>query len=236
MNRQPVDTLNYSMHFDDVEAYIITVKDHPKSEELSKRCQASCEKIGQPYRVWDAFDGTSGTIYYPDHAKDQDHYRFLKQMNDKLTITEVATILSHYSLWAHCIKIDRPIVILEHDSVMINTYLSHDGWNQIVYLGNIQQYQDGKYPSFPPHAAATKNWRFICRAHAYAIDPAVARSLVTHVMKFGLAAPADMLIRADLFPIVQTGFWALDIPDETTITGRNGDWREDEKEIISTFT
>jgi hypothetical protein len=230
-----IDTLDYSMNFDDVEAYIITLKNHPKSEQLSKRCQDSCVKAEQPFHVWDAFDGTSGEIFYPDHAKEQDHYRFLKVMNDRLTITEIATILSHYSLWAHCVKIDRPIVVLEHDSIMVNKYIWHDGWNQINYLGNYSQLQTG-WPSFPPHSAATKNYKFICRAHAYAVDPAVARQLVAHVIRFGLEAPADMLIRADLFPIVQTGFYAFDAPDETTITGRDPDWHEYAREIFSTFT
>lgn len=230
-----VETLDYKMHFDDVEAYVITLKGNSTSERLSSRCQQSCEKIDQAYHVWDAFDGTSGQIIYPDHAKDQDHYRFLKQMNDKLTITEVATILSHYSLWAHCVKIDIPIVILEHDAIMVNKYAWHDGWNQINYLGNYSQLETG-WPSFPPHSAATKNYKFICRAHAYAVDPAVARQLVAHVIRFGLAAPADMLIRADLFPLVQTGFYAFDAPAETTITGRKDDWHVDAKEIFSTFS
>jgi GR25 family glycosyltransferase involved in LPS biosynthesis len=232
---QIVETLDYKMHFDDVESYIITLKGNATSERLSLRCQQSCEQIDQKFHVWDAFDGTSGQIFYPDHAKDQDHYRFLKQMNDKLTITEVATILSHYSLWAHCVKIDIPIVILEHDAIMVNKYAWHDGWNQINYLGNYSQLETG-WPSFPPHSAATKNYKFICRAHAYAVDPAVARQLVAHVIRFGLAAPADMLIRADIFPLVQTGFYAFDAPEETTITGRKDDWHIDAKEIFSTFS
>jgi GR25 family glycosyltransferase involved in LPS biosynthesis len=232
--KQTVKTLDYRMHFDDVEAYIITIKNHKKSEQLSARCQQSCLQADQPFHVWDAFDGTSGAIVYPEHAENQDHYRFLKQMNDKLTITEVATILSHYSLWAHCVKLDIPIVILEHDAIMVNKYLWHDGWNQINYLGNYSQLQTG-WPSFPPHSAATKNYKFICRAHAYAVDPAVARQLLSHVIRFGLSAPADMLIRADIFPIVQTGFYAFDAPDETTITGRNKNWHEHAKQIFSTF-
>ena len=231
---QIVETLNYKMHFDDVESYIITLKGNATSERLSKRCQQSCESVEQPYHVWEAFDGTSGQILYPDHAKDQDHYRFLKQMNDKLSITETATILSHYSLWAHCVKIDIPIVILEHDAIMVNKYVWHDGWNQINYLGNYSQLETG-WPSFPPHSAATNNYKFICRAHAYAVDPAVARQLVAHIIRFGLAAPADMLIRADIFPLVQTGFYAFDAPEETTITGRKDDWQVDAKEIFSTF-
>jgi hypothetical protein len=230
-----VDSLNYSMYLDDVEAHIITLPNNPKSVEFSLRCQESCRKIGQPFKVWEGFDGTSGQLIYPKHLENQDHFRFLKLMNDRLTITEIATIFSHYSLWAECVKIDKPIVILEHDSIMVKPYNSHDCWNQIVYLGNFQQYKEGRWASFPTHASATKNHRFICRAHAYVVDPPSARSLVSHLIKFGLSAPADMLIRADLFPIIQTDFHAFDLPGETTITGRNSDWEKDAKEIFQSF-
>lgn len=230
-----LDSLNYKMHFDDPVAHIITLQGHSKSEQLSDRCARSCDDCGQPWVTWPAFDGTNGDIYYPAHAQNQEHYMFLKQMNDRLTITEVATILSHYSLWAHCVKTDVPLVVLEHDAIMVKKYAWHDGWNQINYLGNLQQLQEGKWPSFPPHSAATKNYKFICRAHAYAIDPAVARQLVSHVIRFGLCAPADMLMRADVFPLVQTGFYAFDAPDETTITGRDPDWAVHAREIFSTF-
>lgn len=231
-----VDTLDYKMMFDDPMAYIITIKDNTISETLSTRCQESCKKVDQPFTVWDAFDGTDQkTIKYPDHAKDKDQYRWLKQMNDKLTIGEIATIFSHFSLWCHCVTKDAPIVILEHDTIMVKKYAWHDGFNQIQYLGNLDQYQKNSWPSFPPHSAATKNWKFICRAHAYAIDPAVARQLISHVIRFGISAPADMLIRADLFPLVQTGFYAFDLPGETTILGRKSDWHEDAKEIFQSF-
>lgn len=232
-----VTTLDYAMEFDDCVAHIITIKGNEVSERMSARCQKSCEEVGQPFEVWDAFDGTNGTdITYPQHAEGQDHFRWLKRMNDRLTIGETACILSHYSLWAHCVAIDRPLVVLEHDAIMVKKYWSHNGFNQINYLGNLQQYQEGKYPDFPPHSAATKNWKFICRAHAYAIDPAVARQLISHVIRFGLSAPADMLIRADIFPIVQTGFYAFDAPGETTIKGRKEHWEEDAREIFNSFT
>jgi len=231
-----IDSLNYKMELDDPVAYIITIKNNETSQQLSSRCQQSCDMVGQPYVVWDAFDGTNRTeVYYPNHSKDKDQYRWLKQMNSKLTIGEIATIFSHYSLWCHCVTQDLPIVILEHDAIMVKKYSWHDGWNQIQYLGNLEQYQKDSWPSFPPHSAATKNWRFICRAHAYAIDPAVARQLISHLIKFGISAPADMLMRTDLFPVVQTGFYAYDSPGETTILDRDPEWEEDSKEIFNSF-
>jgi GR25 family glycosyltransferase involved in LPS biosynthesis len=231
-----VDSLDYSMHLDDCVAHIITLKGNEVSEKMSARCQDSCKQVGQPFEVWDAFDGTSGEIFYPDHAIGKDQYKWLKQMNDRLTISEIATIFSHFSLWCHSVTIDRPIVILEHDAIMVKPYWSHNAWNQIEYLGNLTQYQEQRWADFPVHSAATKNWKFLCRAHAYAIDPAVARQLISHVIRFGLSAPADMLIRADIFPITQRGFYAFDMPGETTIKDRKDHWDEDAREIFTSFT
>ncbi len=236
MESKIVDTLNYSWELVDPVAYIITIKGHHMSEQLSARCQESCDRVKQEYIVWDAFDGTDkATIKYPQHAIGKEQFTWLKQMNDRLTVGEIACILSHFSLWCHCVTIDKPIVILEHDAIMAARYPHHPGWNQINYLGNKQQLEAGGYYEFPIHAAATKNHRFICRAHAYAIDPAVARQLISHVIRFGLSAPADMLIRVDLFNVVQTGFYAYDLPIGTTIADRDPSWERNANEIFTSF-
>ena len=94
-----VDSLNYRMELDYPVAYIITVKGNSTSEQLSRRCQDSCNQVGQPYEVWSAFDGTDNkNIFYPDHLKDKDQFKWLKLMNDRLTIGEIAAIMSHFSL------------------------------------------------------------------------------------------------------------------------------------------
>jgi hypothetical protein len=46
--------------------------------------------------------------------------------------------------------------------------------------------------------------------------------MLAHVIKMGIHAPLDIIIRADLFPIHQMGVYATDSNDktETTILGR----------------
>ena len=206
-------------------AYIIRVKGHEKSEYLAKRCADSCETVGMPYKYWDAYDGTGGEIVPPSHhgqtmslIKVTDHY---------LTRGELSCALSHISLWVKCIEQDKPLVILEHDAVMVAPYLKHDVFNSICYLGGNEQANQGwpVYPT-PPHASEGPNYHFICRAHAYAIDPAVAKNMLSYVIKMGVCAPLDILIRADIFPIYQMGVFAYDVYEEvdkmkeTTILGR----------------
>ena len=129
-------------------------------------------------------------------------------------MTQIACFLSHYSLWCMCLDKDRPIVILEHDAIMVRQYLKHKYYNNIVYMGGIEQAKFGKLVySVPPHASDHKGLdRFICRAHAYAIDPAIAKNLVSYSINHGIITTADAIIRCDMFGIVQDGVYAYDDP------------------------
>lgn len=193
-------------------AYIITVKNNELSENYSNRCQLSCNQIGMPYQIWDAFDGTSGSdIIVPSHSTHCTFMPLLKITDHYLTRGEVACALSHISLWLHCAKIDKPIVILEHDSIMVKPFTFMENFNSIVYLGGIEWAErDWKIYPIPPHASEGPNYLFICRAHAYAIDPVMAKNLLAHVLKMGISAPLDIMLRADLFNITHQGFYAYD--------------------------
>jgi GR25 family glycosyltransferase involved in LPS biosynthesis len=215
-----------SYRFETENAYIIRVKGNEKSEKLAKQCADSCEKVKMPYRYWDAYDGMSGgVIKTPDHHNEI--MNLIKITDHYLTRGEVACALSHISLWARCVLLDRPIVILEHDTLMVQPYLSHPVYNSIGYLGGNEQVLQGwgVYPT-PPHASEGPNYHFICRAHAYAIDPAVAKNMLAYAIKYGITGPLDIMIRADLFPIHQMGVYAYDVYSsddkhtETTILGR----------------
>jgi hypothetical protein len=204
-------------------AYIIRINGHAKSEDKAKRCADSCDSVGMPWQYWDAYDGIQNPIQPPQHhsgvpamIKVTDHY---------MTRGEVACALSHISLWQKCVLDDKPLVVLEHDSIMVQLYNRHSVFNSICYLGSNEQVNQGwQVLPTPPHASEGHNYHFICRAHAYAIDPAVAKNMLAHVLKYGISAPLDIMLRADIFPIHQMGIyayngWEGDMKD-TTILGR----------------
>lgn len=211
---------NYTTQVD--RAYIITIPGHKTSESLSSRAQASCQQISMPYQVWDAFDGTGNDITVPSQCAQSDFFSILKISDHYLTRGEVACALSHISLWHHCARIDKPVVILEHDAIMVRKFEYHESYNSIVYLGGREWVTQG-WPMYdiPPHASEGPNYHFICRAHAYSIDPAMAKNLLAHVIKMGICAPIDIMLRADLFHITHNGLYAYDDPvQETTILAR----------------
>ena len=221
---------SYSM---DVEGtYIISIEGNEVSQKLTQQCLASCEKVGQPnVRVFPAFDATDspvkiqdhdlgkpigelGTIKVPEFIQSQAFINFLRLRRADLLMTQIACFLSHYSLWCMCLDKDRPIVILEHDAIMVKQYLRHNYYNNIVYMGGSEQVEHGSLQSnytVPPHASDQKGLdRFICRAHAYAIDPAIAKNLVAYSIHHGLITTADAIMRCDMFGIVQDGVYAYD--------------------------
>ena len=227
--------MNYYNHYEmGVEGtYIISILGNKVSEQLTQQCVESCQKIGQPnVNIWPAFDATDspikiqdhdlgkpigemGTIKVPEMLKGQAFINFLRLRRSDLLMTQIACFLSHYSLWCMCLDKDQPIVILEHDAIMVKEYLRHNYYNNIVYLGGCEQVEGSlnSTDTVPPHASDQKGLdRFICRAHAYAIDPAIAKNLVAYSIHHGLITTADAIMRCDMFGIVQDGVYAYDKP------------------------
>lgn len=231
----------YNKHEMSVEGtYIISIQGNKVSEQLTQQCLASCKEVGQPnVQVFPAFDATGskikvqqhdlglpvgelGSIKVPEFLQGQAFLNFLRLKRCDLLMTQIACFLSHYSLWCMCLDKDMPIVILEHDAVMVKQYLRHNYLNNIVYLGGSEQIAGSLRDSdtIPPHASDHQGLdRFICRAHAYSIDPLMAKNLVSYAIHHGIITTADAMMRYDMFGIVQNGVYAYDNPhDQSTIT------------------
>jgi len=231
----------YNQHEMSIEGtYIISIQGNKVSEQLTQQCLASCEKVGQPnVNVFPAFDATGskvkvqqhdlglpvgelGSIKVPEFLQGQAFLNFLRLKRCDLLMTQIACFLSHYSLWCMCLDKDMPIVILEHDAVMVKPFLRHNYLNNIVYLGGSEQIHGSlrDTDTIPPHASDQQGLdRFICRAHAYSIDPIMAKNLVSYAIHHGIITTADAMMRYDMFGIVQNGVYAYDNPhDQSTIT------------------
>ena len=211
-------TLNFSEDRDIDGAYIITLKGHPESEKLASRCYNSCRSVDMKAVLWEAFDGTGDSVKVPNHIANQNYISWLKKPNNRYSNSQIGVFFSHYSLWAHCATIDKPLIILEHDAIMVKALNHHGFYNSIIYLGSREQKLGKPVYTIPPHGSIYEgHWRFICRAHAYAIDPAMARNLLSYTIKEGITKTLDVFMRCDLFSIVQQDFYAYDEPGVSTI-------------------
>jgi len=211
------ESLSYRHNTKVEKAYIITLENNELSRRLSTKCLESCIDVDMPYEVWPAVDGTSGVIIIPDRFKELSYLKWIKKTNPILATSEICVVLSHLTLWARCVEIDQPIVILEHDAVMTRQFSEHPAFNNIIYLGAIEQVQNGNYWNpIPLHGQLNPNYRFICRTHAYSVDPMAARQLLAHVIKYGISSSIDVFMRADIFPMMQVGIFAHDEAEEST--------------------
>ena len=212
-------SLNFSYNTQINSAYIISLSNNKISKKYVERCVSSCKKINMPYQIFEGFDGTDEqTIKVPKSLEKQSWVKWVKILNPDLKITEVSCFLSHLALWIKCIELNTPIVILEHDALMVKPFTHHTIQNCIIYLGSSYQLSIKNFNMV--FGQLNQNYRFMYCAHAYSIDPLVAKNLVSNVIKTGITHALDSYIRADYFSIQQIGFYAYDNNEnETTIHG-----------------
>ena len=106
-------------------------------------------------------------------------------------------------------------------------------YNSLIYLGG-SEWAEKNWPMvpIPPHATEGPNYHFIWRAHAYSIDPPLAKNLLAHVLKMGICAPLDIMMRTDLFNVCHRGLIAFDKSQDhldTTIKARPLEGRTTER-------
>jgi len=215
--------LYHSYNSNILKAYIIYIPGNPISVMQSERCLTSCQAAGQDAELYQGFDGSGEEIVPPPQLIGQSWLSWFRVTDHMISKTEIACCLSHISLWIKCIEIDQPIMILEHDAVVLQRREKHEIYNAIAYLGCDEQHT-GKYKLenlVAPGSSINKNWHFIHRAHAYGIDPAVARKMLTNVIDRGIFESLDVMLKKDDYAIYQTGLYAYEKPDGlTTIHNR----------------
>ena len=205
--------LQYSYDLRVESAYNIIIRGHEKSEMYGERCRESCAKVEMNWQRWDAYDGTQGKIVEPEHSIYDPFMSMIKISRDGLPLPELCCALSHISLWKHCAIIDKPIVILEHDAIMLKKFEGMTSINSIVYLGGVE-WASGQYPiqPIPLFGSHGPNDRFLLGTHAYAIDPMMAKNLLADVLRYGIWTIADRMLRCDLYNITHQGLYAYNDP------------------------
>jgi GR25 family glycosyltransferase involved in LPS biosynthesis/predicted O-methyltransferase YrrM len=214
-------------------AWIISIKGNSISESKSAAALESCKQVGQPAEIFHGFDGTDKRIIKtPDHLKHQDWIKWLKLSDHGMSITEVSCLMSHMTLWVKSMTDNLPIIVLEHDAIMIKKFTKMMYTNTIEYLGHQYQLEAERYknsannakdkpleysydanrPLIPKHPA-NWNYTFPLGMHAYAIDPQMARRLFTEVITYGITNPTDTMCDLARFTAVQNEIYAVQNPE-----------------------
>jgi len=183
------------------ECYIITIETNSESIKASERCVSSSNNFGLDTKIFNA--------YTPRH----DPLKILKSKGinaELLSNTSsykdavAGCFLSHFMLWEKCIEINKPIIILEHDAVIISeipsNILDGTGFNQLINLGK-PAHGGFQIPEFTGVGLIQSYCRFK-GTHAYAIKPTGALKLI-HQAKKTRIYPADGFLHRKRFPFLE---------------------------------
>ena len=98
-----------------IDAFVIKLTGIESSELLAQECKNSCSKFNITVKD---FDGI-----YGENRINQFHsvynIRPWKTKMKKHRIGVKGCFLSHYTLWLHCLSTNLPLLIFEHDAVML---------------------------------------------------------------------------------------------------------------------
>ena len=207
-----------------MKVFIIAIKDHVQSEELANRSLASAINLGYDASIF--YSLTNGLNMQGseslDFLKSENVYPILRPKNPYFLMyrhwTNVAGVRgsfsSHYRLWQKCTQLEEPIIILEHDAVLLKEWQDQE-WEDVLHLDwegslkrrHLRGIQDKHLPviensvfrmGFIPQETPEIVSMNCC--YAYAITPNACKKLIKESKHYGWFA-VDRFMREPLVQI-----------------------------------
>ena len=201
-----------------MKTYIIHLPNNPLSVQLANKAYESCIKHGYDAFLFNAKNHNDVELFFKSNNMKEifstviDHYATYKFWIQKPGARGCAA--SHIYLWQKCVELQEPIVILEHDAMVLKPWPEID-WTHVLHLdyeGSIKRrvwrnisdkYQEVKENSvfrmgfvpFDLPLATCMNCTY-----AYAIKPSAAQLLLESVYRVGFY-PVDRMINENIVSI-----------------------------------
>lgn len=191
--------------------YIIRLKGHDKSESLAKDCIQQAAKFNIFPKYFDAIWGKD----HEEHSA-KTGLKFMQGYPKDMTLAHYGNFYSHYYLWESCIRINRPILVLEHDGYFIRPIPNDvlDNFTHILKLDSENPY-NGNYEkelikkknnqdSYIKDVTGIhkKKWFgwYTTGAYCYILKPEGAKTLINFVKEKGFIS-TDNLFADGIMPI-----------------------------------
>ena len=172
-------------------ALIIRRLQVPLSIEYAQMCADSCEEHNLPYEFIDAVEFMSceeafesvGTFKHPDYEKNSNH-------KDGINDPHCNIHASHIKCWKRIVELDKPCIILEHDSIVKGDVRGIDIFDDTVTtFGHRVSMLDSYVPPSP--AKELVKIKRAVGAHAYGITPKTAKDILDEIIINGVVQCVD---------------------------------------------
>jgi len=168
--------------------FVIAIKGHSVSEAQLNDCLISAEKYNWNVETFWGVDGR--TITETTWKSEKLSPRLDKPTMDRPGVQ--GCFLSHWNLWKSCLKLNEPIIILEHDAVILKEWTSLDISDAIIKLHRKYSGKKEKVDVDTGHWSKS--------AHAYCLTPNHARTLMDFSKDNG-AIVVDILLGSKVIPV-----------------------------------
>jgi GR25 family glycosyltransferase involved in LPS biosynthesis len=186
--------------------FIIALKDHATSESQLKDCLASAEKNNWQVEI---FWGIYGNTITEKDWIDIGVKSYIRKPGAE------GCWFSHYYLWKRCIKLNEPIVVLEHDAIIEKSWEAINIDKSLIKLHKNYRKDPKNYKWNHPICG---QWSL--STHAYCITPNHAEILINSAKTLG-AYPADVFIGSNIISVDLLGEPELVSRQNTYSTTKN---------------
>jgi len=192
-----------------MKTYIIRLEENEHSCKMAKDCYDQAIKFNLQPEFFKAINGLDAEKHYVS-TRIKRARKFKKNRPGVL-----GCFFSHYYLWSRCIKINEPIIILEHDGYFIRELPDNinDMFEDVLKLDRLDPYSKNynnllkqeeslpvdtkKYFNTSAKKTSSKKYagsgNYFKGAYSYIIKPLAAKKLIDHITEFG-HLPADQQI------------------------------------------
>jgi glycosyl transferase family 25 len=153
--------------------FVIAIKGHPVSERQLQDCLDSAEKFNWDIEV---FWGVNGNTLTEESWKQIG----VNPLLNKPTMLRKGTwgcFFSHWVLWNRCLELNKPIIVLEHDAVIMESWRPIEIKKSMIKL---HRYYKQKNPKYDDDSGLWSP-----STHAYCILPKHARILIDFAKNVG---------------------------------------------------
>lgn len=200
-----------------MKAFVITILDNKKSQAAADKCIASAKRFHIAVEKFKAItpaddpEKIAASIGLRTNMFKDVYSRYLNSLS---------AFLSHYHLWKHCIELNEPIIIFEHDAFVVDELPIYKPFDKLMSIGKPSYGKFNNGEILGVNKLFSK--QYLPGAHAYMLKPEGAKEIVDCAPAW--ARPTDVYLNNEYFPWIQEYFpWPVEVKDTfTTIQGMNG--------------